>query len=120
MIELEQDTPEHVVVATASGTVTADDYEQVLMPAVNRATAAGEKARLLYVLGEDFEGYAGEAALDDLRLGMHHWADFARIAVATDRESWRVATRGMGFLMPGEVRVFALADLATAREWLEG
>lgn len=118
MIHLEDDTPEHVVVATASGTVTAQDYEHTLMPAVNRATGEDERARLMYVLGEDFDGYEGEAALDDLRLGMHHWADFAKIALVTDHASWRVATRAMGFLMPGEVRVFDLAAADDARAWL--
>jgi hypothetical protein len=27
-------------------------------------------------------------------------------------------TKAIGFLMPGEVRVFAVADLPAAREWI--
>ena len=118
VIDLEHHTPDHVVIATASGLVTADDYEQVLMPAVDRALADGSKARLAMILSESFTGYEDEAMHDDAAFGMHHWGDFERIALVTDRESWRVMVRATGFLMPGSVRVFALADSDTARSWI--
>lgn len=118
MITLDPDTPEHVVIATASGSVTADDYEQSLIPAVDQALGTDSRARLLFILSDVFSGYEAGAARDDASFGMHHWGDFARIGLVSDRESWRVAFKAMGFLMPGEARVFALADEAEAREWI--
>ena len=118
MIEIISDLPEGVVGASASGTVTAEDYESTLIPAVQAATSDGKKARFLLVFGDEFEGYDAQAAMDDARLGAHHWSDFERIAFVSDHSVYRSLVKGFGFLMPGEVRVFALADLDAAKEWL--
>jgi hypothetical protein len=118
MIELEPDLPPHVVVATAHDRVDGHDYDDVLVPAVEAATAGEAKARLLYVLADDFEGYTPAAALDDTRIGMQHWGDFERIGLVSDHEAYRGLVRGLGFLIPGEVRVFPLPELERARAWL--
>lgn len=119
MITLDDTTDPTTVVARASGRVTADDYESVLLPAVEAAAGSGP-VRLLYVLGDDFDGYDVEAGVDDLRMGLHHWRDFARIALVTDHEGLRVMARALGFAMPGEVRVHALDDVEAAMAWVTG
>jgi len=118
MIEILNDLPEGIVGAVASGTVTGDDYESVLMPAVLDATAGDKKAKFLLVFGDDFEGYDAQAAKDDAKLGAHYWSDFERIAFVSDHTVYRSLVKGFGFLMPGEVRVFPMADLDPAKEWL--
>lgn len=118
MIEIDSDTPDHVVIATATGSVSADDYEERLIPAVDRALEDGASARLLFVLADAFTGYEAGAARDDASFGMHHWGDFARIGLVSDHEAWRVAFKAMAFLMPGKARVFALADEDDARAWI--
>jgi SpoIIAA-like len=120
MITLKEGLPAHVVVAEAHGTVTADDYEQVLIPAVDQAASGGSKMRMLYVLGDDFDGFDAKAGVDDTRLGLSHWRDFERIGVATDHSAYRAMVKGLGFLLPGEVRVFDMADLDAAVEWVSG
>ena len=107
-----------VVDARAVGKVTSEDYESTLIPAVETALAIGGKGRVLYVLGSDFERYEAEAALDDARMGLHHWSDFERIAVVTDHDMYRTMIKGFGFLMPGEVKVFGVDDLDDAKEWI--
>lgn len=118
MIELIEGLGPGVVGARAVGEVSADDYESTLIPAVDAALSVSDKIRMLYVLGADFEGYEAEAALDDARMGLHHWSDFERIAVVTDHGSYRTAIKGFGFLMPGEVRVYAVDELDAAKDWL--
>lgn len=117
MLQIIEDLPENVLGLSASGTVTADEYGSVLIPAVNEATADGE-ARVLLVFGDDFEGYEAEAALDDMKLGANTWGDFEKIAFVTDHSVYRNLVRGFGFLMPGEVRVFPMTDLDAAKEWV--
>ena len=112
MIEVIPELPEGVLGLKASGTVTSDDYESTLIPAVNGVTAGG-RARVLLVFGEDFEGYDAEAALDDMKLGAHTWRDFEKIAFVTDHSAYRNLVRGFGFLMPGEVRVYSMNELET-------
>lgn len=120
MIELTPDLAPHVIIAEAHGTVSARDYQEVLIPAVTAADTDGRPLRMLYVLAPDFEGFEAEAALDDGRLGLGHWRELERIGLVTDHEVYRVMTRALGFLMPGQVRVFALADRDAAREWVTG
>ena len=51
------DMPAGTIGFEATGTVTAEDYETVLVPALTAAIEAGP-VRLLYVLGDDFESYS--------------------------------------------------------------
>jgi hypothetical protein len=118
MIEIIPALPNDVLGFSASGTVTAADYESTLIPAIDDAIAGGRKAKFLYVLGDDFEGYAADAALDDVKLGANTWGDFEKIAFVTDHSVYRSMVRGFGFLMPGEVRVYPMAELEVAKDWL--
>jgi hypothetical protein len=118
MIELIDGLGEGVVGARAIGRVTSEDYESTLIPAVEAAVDLAGRARMLDMLGSEFEGYEAEAALDDARMGMHHWSDFDRIAVVTDHDMYRTMIKGFGFLMPGEVRVFGVDELDAAKEWV--
>lgn len=120
MIRVMEGLPDDVVAIEAVGKLTADDYESVLMPAVEEATAGDGKAKLLIVFGSEFEGYEAEAALDDMKMGLHNWGDYERIAFVSDHGTYRALVKGMGFLMPGEVRVFGVGELDEAKEWVAG
>jgi hypothetical protein len=110
--------PDGVVGVEAVGKVTADDYESVLMPAVEAAVERAGKARTLLLFGSEFDGYEAEAALDDMKMGLHTWGDFERIAFVSDQSGYRTMVKAMGFLMPGEVRVFGVGELEEAKEWV--
>jgi len=117
MLERMADIPANVVGIRASGTVSADDYEEVLRPAIQGAIGSGEKIRLVYVLGPDFGGYSAGAAWEDLKLGTGYLRDWQRCAVVTDHEVLAGVIRGFGVLMPGEIRVFPVAEEAAAVAW---
>lgn len=120
MLEAITDLPDGVVGFEAVGEVTADDYEKVLVPAFEAAHAAHESVSLLYVLGGRFEGYAEGAAWQDAKFGMTHWSGWGRIAVVTDTDWVRHLLKAFGWMAPGEVRVFGVADLDDARTWVTG
>lgn len=118
MIELITDLPDRVLGVKASGDVTADDYRDVLVPALEEKLQAHKKARLLYVLGDSFSGYTGGAAWEDAKVGMKHLTDFERVAVVTDVDWVENMVKAFGFALPGEVRVFDDDELQAAREWI--
>jgi hypothetical protein len=119
MLTLIEGLPDGVVGVEAHDKVTAEDYERVLVPAVEAARAAGDgKVRILYVLGHDFPDYTAGAAWEDTKLGLGHLRAWERIAVVSDAEWLRRAIHGLGWLMPGEVRIFELSELDAAREWV--
>lgn len=118
MLEPIADLPANVVGFVAKGEVTGADYERQLVPAVERVLETNDKARLLYVLGEAFEGYSGGAMWEDGKLGMAHLTRWERIAVVSDQSWIRHALNVLGYLIPGEVKVFELGEQAAAVEWI--
>ncbi len=110
--------PDNVLAVEASGEVTADDYQEVLVPAIESILTDHKRVRLLYVLGEDFDGYSGGAAWEDAKVGMRHFTAFDRVAVVSDTDWVRRMVRGFGFVLPGEVRIYDNDDLDDARKWV--
>jgi hypothetical protein len=73
---------------------------------------------LLYVIGGEFPHYTAGAVWKDINLGLGHLRAWARVAVVSDAEGLRDAVPGLGWMMPGEVRVFGNDELDSARAWL--
>ena len=118
MIEIMKDFPDNVLAITAKGQVTGDDYENVIIPAVEAKLKEYSKIRLLYHLGPDFSGYNAIALWDDAKVGLKHLTHFDRIAIVTDTEWIATAMKVFGFMMPGEVRCFDNDQLAEAGTWI--
>jgi len=120
MLTLIPDLPEGVVGVEAQGHVAASDYEQVLVPAVDAARqAAGDgKVRLLYVLGSAFPNYTAGAAWEDTKLGLGRIRSWERIAIVSDADWLRRAIHGLGWMMPGDVKVYGMDELDDARAWV--
>jgi SpoIIAA-like len=118
MIERIPDLPGNVLGFSAKGAVTGKDYESTIIPAVEEMIGRLSKVRLLYHLGPEFSGFDAAALWDDAKVGLGHVRAWERVAVVTDVDWIRMATKAFAFAMPGEVRVFRNAEMATAREWL--
>jgi hypothetical protein len=118
MVEQIPDLPDDVLGFTAKGTVSANDYESVMIPAVEALFSRQGKARFLYHLGEDFSGFEAAAMWDDAKLGLKHLGGWERIAVVSDVEWIRAAVKILGVAMPGHVRVFQNGELAEAKRWV--
>jgi hypothetical protein len=118
MIEKIPDLPDNVLGFTAKGTVTANDYESVIIPAVEELFSRKGKVRFLYHLSEDFTGFETSAMWDDTKLGLKHLSGWERIAIVSDIEWVRAAIKIFGLVMPGQVRVFHNNELALATRWI--
>ncbi|HWU26152.1 MAG TPA: STAS/SEC14 domain-containing protein, partial [Rhizomicrobium sp.] len=69
MIEIISELPENVLGVRAKGRVTAGDYEQVLIPAVEAALKRHDRLHFYCELGEQFEGIDPGAVFEDLKVG---------------------------------------------------
>ena len=118
MFELIPALPDNVIGIVAKGEITADDYENVLEPAITEALAKHDKIRLLYVLGKDFTGFSAGAMWEDGKVGMGHLAKWEKCAVVTDNEWMRHAVDVVGYLIPGKVKTFTVDDEADASGWV--
>ena len=114
MVEQIPDLPDHVLGFTGKETATADDYESVIVAAVEALFTRQSKVRFLYHLGEEFSGFEAAAMWDDTKLGLKHLAGWEKIALVSDVEWLRAAVKIFGLAIPGHVRVFHNRELAQA------
>jgi hypothetical protein len=116
MIERMSDLPTGIIGFRVTGTMHAEDYRDVVIPAVEEAAAAGE-VRFLIVIPE-FKGFTPGALWQDLKVGVEHLRAWKKIALVTDIE-WMIHLEAMfGWMTPGQVKCFSLADERAAIEWV--
>lgn len=120
MIRILPDMPPGVLGLEAVDDVEKEDYEDVLLPAIDTAIAEHGKVRLVYVLGPEFDDYEGGAVWEDLKLGVRHPASFERMAIVTDARWAGPAIRVFSVLWPGQARAFPLSELESATRWAAG
>jgi hypothetical protein len=117
MLKMLDDLPNNVIGVEAVGKVSAEDYEQVLVPAIQAKRDAHEKIRLIYVFGDKFDGWSAGAMWQDAKLGLTDPRVWEKIAIVSDNDWVEHAVKMFGWMVPGEVRVFELDDLDDATEW---
>ena len=105
------------------GEIEDDDYEDVLVPELQRALENPGGLRTLYVI-DDLDEIEPGALWADTKLGFdlgvrHHDA-WVRSAIVTDIHWMARATRLFAWMIPGEARVFPLAELEQAKTWVAG
>jgi SpoIIAA-like len=115
MIKPLADLPAGVIGFESSGKLEAQDYKDVLIPAIERAAEAG-KVRVVVVVA-DFGGLSGGALWEDLKLAAHHIRSLQRFALVTDSDWMRHFVTAFGWMVPGEIKHFPMAERAVAIEW---
>jgi hypothetical protein len=123
MIEQLRHMPAGTLGFRAKGEIEREDYDEVLTPALTGALEAGGGLRTLYVI-EDLDEMEPGALWADTKLGAdlgirHHHA-WVRSAIVTDIDWMARATKLFAWMIPGEARVFPLAELEQAKAWIAG
>ena len=118
MIELQQVPDTNIIILTAQGKITGDDYENIFVPALEELRKQYDKLRLLYILGSEYDGYEAEAMWDDTKVGMKDFTHFEKLGVVTNKKWIRGSIKAFGFLIPGEVKLFGTDQLAEANSWI--
>ncbi len=119
MITLMTDLPAGIVGFEATGTVQATDYREILEPAIETALKQHGRVRLLYLLGEGFDGYSGAAMWEDAMVGTRDWTKWERIAVVSDKDWVHVTVGAFAWMVPGRIRTFPVSRKDDAVAWLE-
>lgn len=118
MMTLLDGYPDDVLAISASGHVTADDYRNILIPEAEARIGRHGDIRVLFQVGEAFEGISPGAILADARFGFGHLSRLRRMALVTD-VGWIVHAANLFapfFHVP--IRVFPNAGFDAARDWL--
>ena len=118
MLQLIEDLPETVVGVRAINEVTEDDYKQVMIPALEAVHKKFGKVNLMIVLETSVSNYTPGAWINDLKAGFKYFTNWHKIAIVSDEKMVQKVTDAVSFLMRGESKGFALADLPMAKLWV--
>lgn len=118
MIDRLQNMPPGVDGVRARGTVTKEDYQQVIEPILDDARSHGRRIRFLYHFGPEFQGFTPGAAWEDARVGWHYLRLFERCAIVSDIRWIREASRLVGAMLPCPVKVFGNDGWQEALAWV--
>ncbi|MBN1992619.1 MAG: STAS/SEC14 domain-containing protein [Anaerolineae bacterium] len=118
MIELIPDVADNVVAVKGTGKITGDDYEQVIIPAIEEKLKTYDKIRMFVQLTPTFSGFDAKAMWDDARVGLKNLSHFEKIAVVTDTEWIAQSFKIFGVMTPGEVRIFSNEQFDEAKAWI--
>jgi SpoIIAA-like len=118
LIKQLDDVPPGVIGFEVAGRIEAEDYRDVVLPALERAAQSGE-VRFVIIMPE-FHGMSAGAVWQDLKIGIEHLRAWKRIALVTDITWIRDMTSLFGWMTPGEVKTFHLTELDEAVAWAAG
>jgi hypothetical protein len=116
MLQPFESLPDDVLGFEAIGEIHPSDYRDVLMPAVQAVWDRGEEVRIVLVF-ERWDGLSAGAAWEDLKLGMEHITKWKRIALVTDLDWMITVTSLFGWMTPGELKRFPVAERDQAVAW---
>lgn len=110
--------PDDVLGLDLRGVITARDYAETIAPEVERMREQHGKIKLVYRIGPEFTSATPGAVWNDARIGLMNLSAFSRIALVSDIDWVRLATRTFAPLIPGEVHIFPTAELEEAKAWV--
>ena len=119
MLQTIENLPDGVIGFEATGEIHASDYRDVLMPAVQEVWSRGgempHRARVR-TLGRPVPG----RRMGRLKVGMKHITKWKRIALVTDLD-WMITVASLfGWMTPGELKRFPVAERDRAIAWAAG
>ena len=109
------DLPPGVIGFEVAGKLEAEDYRDTLLPAIEAAAEKGD-VRVVIVIPK-FDGFTASVLWQDLKMGVGHWGAWKRIALVTDIDWMAHAVEWFGWMTPGEVKHFPLAERDPAVAW---
>ncbi len=117
MITLIPDVPENIVAFKASGEVTKDDFDNLVIPHVEALTNTFGELNYLFYIDTDLDNFSAGAWFQDAMLGLKNLIKWNRAAIVTDKKGVQYFTDVFSVVMPGEFKSFAKDNLQNAIFW---
>ena len=114
------DTADNIVAFRALAEVTKDDFQEVVVPSIDKLVKRINEINFLLVLDTDIGNFTSGAWLQDLLVGLKHLGKWNRAAIVSDSDEIISFTNGFSYVVPGEFRGFKKLDFNKALNWAEG
>ncbi|MBS1563304.1 MAG: STAS/SEC14 domain-containing protein [Bacteroidetes bacterium] len=107
-----------IVAFRASGTVSKEDYDNVVYPAVTELVHRTGRLNYIMVIDTPLHNFTIGAWWKDAILGLKELTKWHRVAILTDSEGVNQFTNIVSLLLPGEYKGFKTTQLTEAIEWV--
>lgn len=117
MITLIPDVPENVAAFKASGEITKEDFENLVIPHVKAKVNTFDELNYLFYIDTDLDQFTVGAWMKDILVGLKNLTKWNRAAIVTDKKFVQNFTDVFSVLMPGEFKSFPQHDVENALYW---
>jgi hypothetical protein len=118
MIEQIKNLPGNMVGFRALAMVTKEDFENIIIPEVEKIVAKTGKLNYMLVLDTNVKDFTVGAWMQDALLGLKNLTKWNRAAIVTDNTAIHQFTTVFSALMPGEFKGFKKIDMDIAVAWV--
>ncbi|TCN54722.1 STAS/SEC14 domain-containing protein [Flavobacterium circumlabens] len=118
MIQLIQDSPNNIAAFRATGEVTQEHFQNIIIPEVDRVIQQVKHINFLLVLDTELENFTTGAWVQDAMLGLKNIGKWNRAAIVTDSDTIISFTNGFSYLIPGEFKGFKKEQYDEALTWV--
>lgn len=118
MIQRNEQLPANMVGFMATGSVTEDDFKNVVIPQVGQLVEETGQLNYLLMLETDISNFTPGAWLQDALMGLQHLTKWRRAAIVSDSEGIIRFTDIFSKFMIGEFKGFHRHELGEAIAWV--
>jgi hypothetical protein len=118
MFQIIPESQGKIIGLRATGKLTDQDYQEILIPSLEALINQHGRIRLLCFMDEDFAGLEAGALWDDAKFFLPHKDDFEKMAIVGGPKWIELAMRLFASLMKGDVKTFPSDQLPQAWDWI--
>lgn len=118
MLESIAGLPDHVVAYRATGKVTEEDLNTVLVPVIEQKMEAHEKVHYLIVMENETGDWSLGGYGKDPKAALKYIRKGSRVAVISSQQNVRTFASGLSLFIPGKAKGFEPEELEEAKAWM--
>jgi hypothetical protein len=118
MLEYLPETKDDLLAVKASGKLTNEDYERVLIPYLDQLTNKYDQIKLLFYMDPSFKGWELDALWEDTKVGFKYNKEFEKLAVVGAPEIMEWGMKLAKQLIDTEIKTFGQEELSDAKSWV--
>ena len=120
MMEMLESSTDKILVIQASGEITDDDYQSVLIPEMQKLKDINGEIRTVIYFDDSFTGFTMGAMVDDAVFGMKNLTSFTKVSVV-GLHSWLEGFVSLAQkVAPNVVKKFEFEEMDEALKWAKG
>lgn len=120
MITHLKELPHNMVGFKATGEITKEDFDNVVIPTVKEAVQRNDELNYMLELDTSIRNFTIGSWVKDAALGVINLSKWHRVAIITEDTGIIKFTKLFSFAMPGEFKGFSPDEKQAAITWVSG